>query len=423
MIQTTALLLLATSVAASDSSSFQHGPTDEYDLLYADEWSTTTTTSSSSFSSTTNTSLSENDLPSPSPPLGYQPNFVFVLTDDQDRILGQDGYDSLGSLTVMPTLREKLLGEGAVVENFLVNTPICCPSRTEFFTGRYFHNVGPPADNKGTCMHADTRIAGANTTGMFGLMKNAGYNVGVFGKVTNDQARMLKQLGDSRSATFIDSPIDYNNYMGTQYWQYYDVNQTHQQETLSPTQPVFKTAYQTTQIGNRTLRWLSGAIAEAKKGDENGDGRPFFAYVGPHAPHFPAQPAPWHERAFDSVDAPVTPNYNVASPGKAQHVRQNPPLDAEAKCWENQHFRDRWASLLSVDDILNDGRLCFFLLLIFSCILVFFVSVCLRLLVRLLLLSSAFILHTTFFSSYLLPRVRHVRTERRDQHDLLLVLQ
>lgn len=337
--------VLAIPAAVAKPSTFQPGLTDEYDLLYADEWLTTST---SSFSSLTNASLSFNNntvFPPPSPPLGYQPNFVFVLTDDQDRILGKDGYDSLGSLAVMPTLQEKLLGEGAVVENFLVNTPICCPSRTEFFTGRYFHNVGPPADNNGTCMHADTKIAGAKTTGMFGLMKNAGYNVGVFGKVTNDQARMLKQLGDDRSASFIDSPIDYNNYMGTEYWQYFDSNQTHQREKLNPTHPIFQTAYQTTQIGNRTLRWLSGAIAEAKRGQMNNgdgsdssdgsDGRPFFAYVGPHAPHYPAQPAPWYEHAFDSIDAPVTRNYNVASPGKAQHVRQNPPLDAEAKCWEN----------------------------------------------------------------------------------------
>jgi N-acetylglucosamine-6-sulfatase len=35
-------------------------------------------------------------------------------------------------------------------------------------------------------------------------------------------------------------------------------------------------------------------------------------------------------------------------------VRQNPPLTALAKCWEEQHFRDRWQSLLSVDDIVRE---------------------------------------------------------------------
>lgn len=76
-------------------------------------------------------------------------------------------------------------------------------------------------------------------------------------------------------------------------------------------------------------------------------------YLGPHAPHYPAQPAPWYEHTFDDVSAPDTPNFNVESADKAQHVRQNPPLTEVAKCWVNQHFRDRWASLLSVDDIIG----------------------------------------------------------------------
>ena len=53
------------------------------------------------------------------------------------------------------------------------------------------------------------------------------------------------------------------------------------------------------------------------------------------------------------LTAPVTPNYNLSSPDKAQHVRQNPALTQRAKCWENQHFRDRWRALLSVDDVIR----------------------------------------------------------------------
>ena len=292
--------------------------------------------------------VANSSLPRANPPLGFQPNFVFILTDDQDRMLGnQDVYTNLGSLDIMPSLKSRLLHEGSIVENFMVNTPICCPSRTEFFTGRYFHNVGPPGDRNGTCMHADTTIAGSNKTGMFGLFKNLGYNVGIFGKVTNDQERILAQLATEDAATLIDAPIDINDYMGRDYYQYWAKNRSSQSEKLPQENPIFKTAYQTTQIGNRTLRWLSDAIEGMEKS-------PFFAYIGPHAPHFPAQPAPWYEHAFDQVNAPRTPNYNVSSPGKAQHVKQNPPLDGQVECWENQHFRDRWSSLLSVDDIIED---------------------------------------------------------------------
>ena len=95
----------------------------------------------------------------------------------------------------MPNLKSKVIDEGAIVDNFLVNTPICCPSRVEFFTGRYFHNVGPP-NHKGHCMHADTTFVGSKETGLFGLLKTNGYNVGVFGKVTNNQEPILDQLMD-----------------------------------------------------------------------------------------------------------------------------------------------------------------------------------------------------------------------------------
>lgn len=271
-------------------------------------------------------------------------DIVFILTDDQDRVLGPAGYDPLGSLAAMPQLRRGLLEQGALVENFYVNTPICCPSRTEFFSGRYFHNVGPPTVTKGQlCMHADTSVVSNNNTGLFGLLARAGYNVGAFGKVTNDQQSMLKALAASGSAAYIDSPIEYNDYDGLGYYRHFP-NGSSFVETLSTATPEFGTTYQTTQIGNRTLRWL----------DEAADGaRPFFAYVGPHAPHYPAEPAPWHRHAFDSISAPRTPNYNVSSPDKAQHVAQNAPLSARAKCWEDQHFRDRWASLLAVDDLVR----------------------------------------------------------------------
>jgi hypothetical protein len=73
-------------------------------------------------------------------------------------------------MEIMPNLKRNVLNKGAVVENFLVNTPICCPSRTEFVTGRYFHNVAPPR-RKAHCIHADTSLTVSNKTGIFGVLK------------------------------------------------------------------------------------------------------------------------------------------------------------------------------------------------------------------------------------------------------------
>jgi hypothetical protein len=55
--------------------------------------------------------------------------------------------------------------------------------------------------------------------------------------------------------------------------------------------------YQTTQIGNRSLNWIRSVA---------GGPKPFFAYLGPHAPHYPAQPAPWCVTQMQPADAMST---------------------------------------------------------------------------------------------------------------------
>ena len=182
------------------------------------------------------------------PPLGHQPNLIFILTDDQDRTLGEHDYTHLGSLQVMPNVQSELIAKGAFLQNFFVNTPICCPSRTEFFSGRYYHNIGPPGD-PGACMHVDTANAVHPLTSLFGLLKRAGYEVptpvnryclslcvsltvyvlhitydyllpaqvGAFGKVTNDQSGVLEKASTWDTMDYIDSPVNYNDFMGLPY--------------------------------------------------------------------------------------------------------------------------------------------------------------------------------------------------------------
>ena len=114
-------------------------------------------------------------------------------------------------MEIMPKLQKHLIKGGARMSNAFVNTPICCPSRTEFFSGRYYHNIGPPND-PGGCMHVNTRNVGQRATGIFGLMVSAGYEVGVFGKVTNDNSGVLKLMSDQKSMTWSSSPTDYNSF-------------------------------------------------------------------------------------------------------------------------------------------------------------------------------------------------------------------
>ena len=121
-------------------------------------------------------------------------------------------------------------------------------------------------------MHVNTTPVTKNMTGLFGTLTRAGYATGIFGKVTNDQSNVLKLMSDANSATYIDSPLDYNNFEGLTYWRKFR-NGTFFTEKLDAKEPVFGTTYQTTQIGNRTLRWLDDVLAR--------DDEPFFAYIGP----------------------------------------------------------------------------------------------------------------------------------------------
>jgi len=62
------------------------------------------------------------------------PNIVVIVTDDQAR--------STMSPEVMPNLYSKLIANGTTFSDYVVPTPLCCPSRAAYMTGQYGHNNG-----------------------------------------------------------------------------------------------------------------------------------------------------------------------------------------------------------------------------------------------------------------------------------------
>ena len=72
---------------------------------------------------------------------GKKPNFVFIITDDQDL--------HLDSLSYMPQLKKHITDQGTAFEKHYCTIAICCPSRVSLLTGRAAHNtnvtdVSPP---------------------------------------------------------------------------------------------------------------------------------------------------------------------------------------------------------------------------------------------------------------------------------------
>lgn len=74
-------------------------------------------------------------------PMPQRPNIVWILTDDQDQLLGGSFPPTLGNATPMPKTKALMQDGGTHAENWYIHTPICSPSRSELLTGRYFHNI------------------------------------------------------------------------------------------------------------------------------------------------------------------------------------------------------------------------------------------------------------------------------------------
>src|SRR5688572_3032919 len=74
--------------------------------------------------------LEDRSVPSHTPLPAAKPNFVFILTDDQDT----------ATVQYMPRLQELLVEQGTTFENMFVTNPLCCPSNVTLLTGQYSHN-------------------------------------------------------------------------------------------------------------------------------------------------------------------------------------------------------------------------------------------------------------------------------------------
>merc|ERR1712228_53651 len=139
----------------------------------------------------------------------------------------------------------------------------------------------------------------------------------------------------------VHCPCQYNNFYGTKYFEKY-INGTTDLYELD----VVETTYETSYVGNASIRWLEERLKDPTM--------PFFMWIGPHAPHFPSTPAAWYADEFNEMKAPQTPNFNKSDSNKHSFVGTNPYITDNATWWIDQLYRDRLRSLLSVDDLVNE---------------------------------------------------------------------
>ncbi len=190
-----------------------------------------------------------------------RPNVVLVITDDQ-------GYGDLGCHG-NPVLRtphlDTLHGESVRLTNYHVS-PTCAPTRSALLTGRYTNLVGPWHTIQGrSILHRDEKTLAAS-------LRAAGYRTGIFGKW---------HLGDN----FPSRPQDHGFqevviHGGGGVWQTPDHfgNDYFDDTYLHNGKPEKYQGFCTDVFFTNAQRFIGEAAAQ---------GRPFFCYLAPNAPHGP----------------------------------------------------------------------------------------------------------------------------------------
>ena len=188
------------------------------------------------------------------------PNILYIVTDDQRLD---------GTMVMMPQTKAWFEQGGTFFPQMVDTTPLCCPSRSSIFTGRYVHNTGVRTNESATFL--DPR----NT--MQKSLHNAGYLTGMFGKYLNDWSD-LRNPPDIDKFSIFDS--GYASFRANEQGTVKQINQ-----------------YSTNYLRDQAVGFLQQA--------ETNDSQPWFLYVAPYAPHPPSTPEAQYQNA--SIP-PFTPN-------------------------------------------------------------------------------------------------------------------
>jgi N-acetylglucosamine-6-sulfatase len=258
--------------------------------------------------------------------LTAKPNIVFILADDMRK----------DDLKYMPKTRSVLKTKGMSFSNAFVSNPLCCPARATIMRGQYAHNTGVWSDMGSD--KANTSEGGWKAYRNNGLeqdnvatrLDTAGYRTGLFGKYLN---------GYNQGNTYV--PPGWDRWFGAGAFRYFDYD-ANDQGTIRH----FGTRdsdYVTDVVGEKAKTFISTSAAQ---------GKPFFAYVSPIAPHAPATPAArdWH--SYDDLKAPSPPSFNEKGVSeKPPWIRSRPRLTPDQIAKIDKRHEARVETLQSLDDL------------------------------------------------------------------------
>jgi len=266
--------------------------------------------------------------PEPAPP---PPSIVLIVTDDLD----------MEGMQFMPVALSRIAAAGMTFRNALVPTSICAASRASILTGELGHNHALYTNSAPRGGFDKFHEEGREGSTVATWLHAAGYRTIFLGKYINGYPgkappSWVPPGWDEWHADF--SPDD----AGESGLIFYDYAMS--DDGVVSSYGDAPADYVTDVVAAKALEAL-----RAVPGDQ-----PFFLYVAPRAPHRPALPAPRHAGLFKGAEAPRTPNFDeVDVRDKPRYVRLLPRFSDRSRRQVDQLYRDRLASLQSVDEMIG----------------------------------------------------------------------
>ena len=235
-----------------------------------------------------------------------QPNFLFVLVDDQP-------FDALESSGRYPFLKtpnmQRLIDEGAMFENYFVTQSICSPSRASFLTGTYPHIHGVNQNDR----HVDPKWESFQPYNSH--LQKIGYQTAHVGKI---------HMAHLRNEKHIRPGFDYwYSFIGQ--GDYFDpmVNDNGKEYR--------EKGYMTDILTDKAIQWLK---------DNRDPSKPFSLNLWHKAVHEDHLPAPRHNNVYATNELPLPP-YNT----HLENFRGKPEWQ-RLKTWDS-----KWKEYIPSDTI------------------------------------------------------------------------
>jgi arylsulfatase A-like enzyme len=261
-------------------------------------------------------------------PKENRPNIVFIVTDDLDA--------KLNTIDYMKNLQELMIARGTSIDDFLISSSVCCPSRATILRGQYTHSHHVLDNTLPDGGFYSFKEAGSENSTLGVWLQSAGYRTMLMGKYLNGYPYPDDRTYFPPGWTEWYSPGQKNAYDGYDYF----LNETGTLVAYPPKE----VNYFTDVMSRKSVDFIERAAR---------DDVPFFMYLSSFAPHDPATPARRHLDLFPEASIPLTPSFNEADVSdKPENMRVNPLLTDYEIEKLNEHYRRRLRSMQAVDEML-----------------------------------------------------------------------